>query len=127
MPLRPSRISCQVACAVWPSVVIAPMPVIATRRWLMLRPIQFAEGVCSALRCRGRRFRGNEFFDRLDQALDRFGVEVRIAVGQGDLVVILDLENDLYRVERLDLQLLERRVEGDLGGIDACLFGDDAE
>src|SRR5512146_1215876 len=127
MPERPSRIALQVDFASCPSAQIAPIPVIATRRIGFPLPARF---VVSALRGRrggGSLLFGDELLDRLDQALDRFGVEIRVAVGHRDLVVVLDLENDLHGVERLDLQILERRVEADLADIDAGLLGNDGK
>ena len=102
---RPSRSAAHVAGAVWPSGVTAPMPVMTTRCMTIAR-IDAAEaqagGGFAALRRRASR--------RYRPGPDRFGVEVRIAVGHRDLEVILDLEKDLHGVERLDLEILQRRL-----------------
>src|SRR4029453_18152704 len=111
---RPSRIAAQVADASWPSAQIAPIPVMATRRM-----VQVSDSALRRRRRRGGLLFGDESFDRLDESLDRLGVEVRIAIGHRDLVVVFYLENDLHRVERLDFEILERRVRADLAKIDA--------
>src|SRR5262249_4469026 len=114
---RPSRSAAHVAGAVWPSGVTAPMPVMTTRRMTRWN----LRSACGRLRA----LLGDELLDGVDQALHRLGVEVRIAVRHRDLERILDLEKDLHGVERLDLEILQRRLGRDLRAIDAGFLRDD--
>src|SRR6185437_3353292 len=121
--LRPSRTPVQTVRASWPNAQIAPTPVMTTRRFMAK---QLRGGWRRGRwRRRVRGFFGHQLLDGFDQPLHRFGVEVGIAVGHLDLEVILDLENDLDRVQRRNLQILERRIQRDLALVDAGFLGDD--
>src|SRR6185437_6683889 len=123
MALFPSRMPVQIVRASWPNAQIAPTPVMTTRRFMAK---QLRGG-----RRRGRWRRrvrglvGQQFFHGIDQSLHRFGVEVGIAVGHLDLEVVFDLENDLDRVQRRNLEILQRRIQRDLALVDARFLGDD--
>src|ERR1700722_11028920 len=119
MPEIPSRIARHCAPASWPSALMLPIPVIATRR------IPFPVGLRSGRR-RGLCFR-EQFLDGVDETFHGFRVEVRIAVGQRYLVVIFELENGLHGVELLDLEFFQCRFGRDLCDIDAGFLGNDAE
>src|SRR6478736_4425052 len=121
---RPAHIAAQVAAASCPSGQIAPIPVMATRRMSARRVSD--SGLRRRRRCAAALF-GEKAFDSLDESPDRLCVEVRVAIGQRDLIVVLDLENDLHGIERLNFQILERRVETDLAGIDAGFLRNDRE
>src|SRR5581483_1724710 len=123
--LRPSRMPCQTSPALRPSAQTAPMPVITTRRLIASAGSGRARGWR-----RGRRIRSlfrEQAPYRFHQSAHRLGIEIRIAIVHLDLVVILDLENYLDRVQRCDLQILQGRIERDLRHVDVGFLGDDAE
>src|SRR5215472_11102848 len=116
MPVRPSTIAAQHSWAVCPTDDMQPMPVITTlcigRVPLSLRHLLLLQ---------------QQPLDHHDDVADGVEAVNGFIVRNTDLKPILDLEDYLYRIQRLDLELLHGRGGTDPGRIHPHLLCDDRD
>lgn len=84
-------------------------------------------GRCSDLGGRRATAAGHLALYGSDQGSDRCGVEVGIAFGHLDPEVLLDLEQDLHRVERADAEAGKGRIRVDALTLDPGFAGNDVK
>src|SRR5579864_3331590 len=117
-PLRPSMTRVQNGVTPVPSADIAPSPVIATRRTSAssrATRVRAARGCC--------RDDPAEVFDDLTDGLHR----ARRLVGNDDLELVLEGEQEVGRIERVDAQFVERAGGRYARRIELLLPGDDGD
>src|SRR5579864_315793 len=114
MPEHPRSSELQNSAALRPRAEMAPMPVVTARRIRLL-----------FLRLRAGRLR-YQFFDALDHLPDAADL-LGLLVGNRDVELVFQREQDIDAVHRIDAQLLERAVDGDFFGADPLGGGDNLE
>src|ERR671918_2186456 len=104
MPDRPSRMAAMVSAALRPRALIAPWPVITTRRIgaLLLRRDQVLHGA----------HHGGDAADVELGVVGIVGVKRHL-----DVKALLDGEDRLHQPQRVDPEILQRRLHADLAGL----------